>query len=238
MHIHHLLLRLGHSHRRAVLIMYLWTGLVAFSGAALVVFRSRQVVVAFTVGAVIAIGLTLGPLRGRRVAPDGACRPPSSPRPGEVSAGGASPPPGGLAPAQAVARPDKPPSEGLRGPSRASPTARPAGRRSAVGRVHEVGACVGREKSVGQPAGIGPSVGATAAGCEAAAGQPVGIGRGAGAAGEAPGIRPVAWRPVVPGPAGPRPDGTEAAASSPSPAAAVPAAPVVQRRSVFHGDGR
>ena len=29
-HLHHRLLEIGHSHRRAVLIMWLWAGLVAF----------------------------------------------------------------------------------------------------------------------------------------------------------------------------------------------------------------
>jgi UDP-GlcNAc:undecaprenyl-phosphate GlcNAc-1-phosphate transferase len=31
-HLHHRLLEIGHSHRRAVLIMYLWAGLIAFGG--------------------------------------------------------------------------------------------------------------------------------------------------------------------------------------------------------------
>ena len=33
-HLHHRLLEIGHSHRRAVLIMYFWTALLAFSGVA------------------------------------------------------------------------------------------------------------------------------------------------------------------------------------------------------------
>jgi UDP-GlcNAc:undecaprenyl-phosphate GlcNAc-1-phosphate transferase len=31
-HLHHRLLEIGHSHRRAVLIMWLWAGLIAFGG--------------------------------------------------------------------------------------------------------------------------------------------------------------------------------------------------------------
>ncbi len=65
-HLHHRLLQLGHSHRRAVLIMYLWTALFAFGGAALVRWTTTQVLWGLGIGMVVALGLTLGPLRGRR----------------------------------------------------------------------------------------------------------------------------------------------------------------------------
>lgn len=65
-HLHHRLLQLGHSHRRAVLIMYLWTALFAFGGAALVRWTTTQVLWGLGVGIVVALALTLGPLRGRR----------------------------------------------------------------------------------------------------------------------------------------------------------------------------
>lgn len=65
-HLHHRLLQLGHSHRRAVLIMYLWTALFAFGGAALVRWTTTQVLWAVGVGSVVVLALTLGPLRGRR----------------------------------------------------------------------------------------------------------------------------------------------------------------------------
>jgi UDP-GlcNAc:undecaprenyl-phosphate GlcNAc-1-phosphate transferase len=65
MHVHHRLLRLGHSHRRAVLVMYVWTALVSFSGAALVLFTGRQVAIGSGIGAVVALALTAGPIRGR-----------------------------------------------------------------------------------------------------------------------------------------------------------------------------
>jgi UDP-GlcNAc:undecaprenyl-phosphate GlcNAc-1-phosphate transferase len=65
MHLHHRLVALGHSHRRAVLIMYLWTAVVAFSGAALAVFPARKVLIGLGIGVVVAAALTV-PLRGRR----------------------------------------------------------------------------------------------------------------------------------------------------------------------------
>lgn len=44
LHLHHRLLNLGHSHRSAVLIMYLWTAVLSFGAAALVLFPTRWVV--------------------------------------------------------------------------------------------------------------------------------------------------------------------------------------------------
>ena len=40
LHLHHRLLELGHSHARAVLVMYLWSAVIAF-GATAVVFLTR-----------------------------------------------------------------------------------------------------------------------------------------------------------------------------------------------------
>src|SRR6185312_1501939 len=39
-HLHHRLLELGHSHRRAVLLLYFWSALLAFGGATVSIFRS------------------------------------------------------------------------------------------------------------------------------------------------------------------------------------------------------
>jgi UDP-GlcNAc:undecaprenyl-phosphate GlcNAc-1-phosphate transferase len=64
-HLHHRLLQLGHSHRRAVVIMYLWTALFAFGAAALFVWSTTTTLVAVGVGALVAVLLTLGPLRGK-----------------------------------------------------------------------------------------------------------------------------------------------------------------------------
>jgi UDP-GlcNAc:undecaprenyl-phosphate GlcNAc-1-phosphate transferase len=41
LHLHHRLLRLGHSHARAVLIMYLWSALIA-GGAVTIAFAHRR----------------------------------------------------------------------------------------------------------------------------------------------------------------------------------------------------
>ncbi|RHA38085.1 MraY family glycosyltransferase [Cellulomonas rhizosphaerae] len=69
MHLHHRLLGLGHSHRRAVVIMYVWTAVIAFGVAALVLFSTTVVVWLLVVGVVLALAATLGPLRGRRRRP-------------------------------------------------------------------------------------------------------------------------------------------------------------------------
>jgi len=58
MHMHHRLLARGHSHRRAVLVMYMWTAITAFSVASLSFFPAPAVGAA-TVGAVlVAVPLT------------------------------------------------------------------------------------------------------------------------------------------------------------------------------------
>ena len=64
-HLHHRLLALGHSHRRAVAIMYVWTGVFAFGAAALVRWSTTTVLIGVGVAVVVAVALTVGPLRGR-----------------------------------------------------------------------------------------------------------------------------------------------------------------------------
>jgi len=49
MHLHHRLLEIGHSQRRAVLLIYLWAGVLAF-GAVALTFIADAVVVLWTVG--------------------------------------------------------------------------------------------------------------------------------------------------------------------------------------------
>ncbi|MBD8061421.1 MraY family glycosyltransferase [Oceanitalea stevensii] len=66
MHLHHRLLSWGHSHRRAVLVMYLWTTVFSFSAAALVVLDSGTVLVATGVAVVLALLVTVGKLPGLR----------------------------------------------------------------------------------------------------------------------------------------------------------------------------
>jgi len=69
MHLHHRLLALGHSHARAVLIMYLWTATVAF-GVASAAFVAPTTALGLGVIAVsVSVALTLGPLRARRPPP-------------------------------------------------------------------------------------------------------------------------------------------------------------------------
>lgn len=64
-HLHHRLLRLGHSHASAVLVLYLWTAIAAF-GVALMAYVPVLTALAAGAGAiVVALFLTLGPLRGR-----------------------------------------------------------------------------------------------------------------------------------------------------------------------------
>ena len=41
MHLHHRLLQIGHSHRRVVLLIYLWVGIVAFGAASTIFFDPR-----------------------------------------------------------------------------------------------------------------------------------------------------------------------------------------------------
>ncbi len=66
MHLHHRLLAWGHSHRRAVLVMYLWTAVISFSAAALVVFDTGVVLAVAGVSVVVALLVTVGKLPGLR----------------------------------------------------------------------------------------------------------------------------------------------------------------------------
>ena len=57
-HLHHRLLEIGHSHRRAVLIMWLWAGLIAFGTVLASLYTGPQVWVVVGGMAVVAIVLT------------------------------------------------------------------------------------------------------------------------------------------------------------------------------------
>jgi UDP-GlcNAc:undecaprenyl-phosphate GlcNAc-1-phosphate transferase len=65
MHLHHRMLALGHSHRRAVVILYVWTAVFAFGAAALVQWDWETVLIWTGVFVVLALLATLGPLRHR-----------------------------------------------------------------------------------------------------------------------------------------------------------------------------
>jgi UDP-GlcNAc:undecaprenyl-phosphate GlcNAc-1-phosphate transferase len=57
-HLHHRLLELGHSHRRAVLLLYFWSALVAFAGVG-VSFEREQSFVVVTLCALAVVGVLL-----------------------------------------------------------------------------------------------------------------------------------------------------------------------------------
>jgi len=57
-HLHHRLLEIGHSQRRAVLIMWLWAGLVAFGAVLLSLYSGPLLWAALAVGAVSTVALT------------------------------------------------------------------------------------------------------------------------------------------------------------------------------------
>ncbi|WP_454729689.1 MraY family glycosyltransferase [Cellulosimicrobium protaetiae] len=65
MHLHHRMLAIGHSHRRAVLILYVWTAVFAFAAVALVQWHWHGVAVGLAVAVLVSAVLTLGPLRTR-----------------------------------------------------------------------------------------------------------------------------------------------------------------------------
>ncbi len=55
LHLHHRLLEIGHSHRRAVLLIYLWAALLAFGAVALTVFDVYVVVWTIALGLLLAV---------------------------------------------------------------------------------------------------------------------------------------------------------------------------------------
>jgi UDP-GlcNAc:undecaprenyl-phosphate GlcNAc-1-phosphate transferase len=68
MHLHHRLLSIGHSHRRAVLVMYFWAALLSFGAVALSITGGRaELLVAVAVLLVIGVVVVLSP-RARRAA--------------------------------------------------------------------------------------------------------------------------------------------------------------------------
>jgi UDP-GlcNAc:undecaprenyl-phosphate GlcNAc-1-phosphate transferase len=55
MHLHHRLLEIGHSQRRAVLLIYLWAGVLAFGAVALTLFDAVVVVWCLAIGLLLAL---------------------------------------------------------------------------------------------------------------------------------------------------------------------------------------
>ena len=65
-HLHHRLLELGHSHRRAVLLLYFWSALLGFGGAAIAIWPDARLPIALiAAGVVVGLVLLAIPLRGR-----------------------------------------------------------------------------------------------------------------------------------------------------------------------------
>ena len=57
-HLHHRMLEIGHSHRRAVLIMWLWAGLIAFGGVLASLYASPLTTAVLAVWVVLTVVLT------------------------------------------------------------------------------------------------------------------------------------------------------------------------------------
>jgi UDP-GlcNAc:undecaprenyl-phosphate/decaprenyl-phosphate GlcNAc-1-phosphate transferase len=67
MHLHHRMLEIGHSHRRAVLLIYLWAGVLAFGAVALALIDDQALVLWTTgVGLLVAVIASAVPRERRR----------------------------------------------------------------------------------------------------------------------------------------------------------------------------
>ena len=64
-HLHHRLLELGHSHRRAVLLLYFWSAIVAFSGVGLS-YKEGHWYVIWTLIALVLVGMLASVVPGLR----------------------------------------------------------------------------------------------------------------------------------------------------------------------------
>ena len=63
-HLHHRLLEYGHSHRRAVVVMWFWAALIALGGVGLSLFQSRVVIIAVLVWLFVTLLVTVVVPRG------------------------------------------------------------------------------------------------------------------------------------------------------------------------------
>lgn len=61
MHLHHRMVEIGHSHRRAVLLIYLWAAVIAFGAVALTLFNAMVVIWVIAVGLLVALSVTAVP---------------------------------------------------------------------------------------------------------------------------------------------------------------------------------
>lgn len=67
MHLHHRLLEIGHSHRRAVLLIYMWAAVLAFGAVALTLIDNPAVVLVTTAIGLLCAGLATAVPRLRRL---------------------------------------------------------------------------------------------------------------------------------------------------------------------------
>jgi UDP-GlcNAc:undecaprenyl-phosphate GlcNAc-1-phosphate transferase len=66
MHLHHRLLEIGHSQRRAVLLIYLWAGILAFGAVSVTLFDDVAALWIIGVGLLFAVAVSVVPrLRSR-----------------------------------------------------------------------------------------------------------------------------------------------------------------------------
>jgi len=65
-HLHHRLLERGHSHARAVLVMYLWSAVLAYGAVAIAFLDTRTLVLSLAAVSVVALLLTVNIPRLRR----------------------------------------------------------------------------------------------------------------------------------------------------------------------------
>jgi UDP-GlcNAc:undecaprenyl-phosphate GlcNAc-1-phosphate transferase len=65
-HLHHRLLQIGHSHRRVVLLVYVWVGIVAFGTASTIFFDPRVSGAVMLAALVVVLVVTVIPLLRRR----------------------------------------------------------------------------------------------------------------------------------------------------------------------------
>ena len=68
-HIHHRLLSLGHTHRRTVLVLYLWVSAVAFGAVSFSIVPAPVAIGVTIVALLLAFAATLVPLRQGKIGP-------------------------------------------------------------------------------------------------------------------------------------------------------------------------
>ncbi|MFT8592080.1 MAG: MraY family glycosyltransferase [Bifidobacterium sp.] len=67
MHLHHRMIRIGHSVRSAVLILWGWAGLISFGSIMILFFKAQYVAIGFVVAAIVLTIATLYPYYRRRI---------------------------------------------------------------------------------------------------------------------------------------------------------------------------